>query len=107
MPTTSTQSDTIQPHNDNVDEQEIAKFEALAQRWWDTNSEFKPLHEINPLRANFIDERSLVAEQKVLDVGCCGGILTEASHTAALMSWVSIWEKHRSVLHNSTLKRII
>lgn len=62
----------------NVDTAEIAKFEALASRWWDRQSEFKPLHDINPLRANYIDERSPVAEQKLLDVGCGGGILTEA-----------------------------
>ncbi len=62
----------------NVDTAEIAKFEALASRWWDKNSEFKPLHDINPLRANFIDQRSPVAEQKVIDVGCGGGILAEA-----------------------------
>jgi len=62
----------------NIDTAEIAKFEALASRWWDKNSEFKPLHDINPLRANFIDQHSPVAEQKVIDVGCGGGILSEA-----------------------------
>jgi 2-polyprenyl-6-hydroxyphenyl methylase/3-demethylubiquinone-9 3-methyltransferase len=62
----------------NVDAAEIAKFEALASRWWDRNSEFKPLHDINPLRANFIDERSPVAQKKVIDVGCGGGILAES-----------------------------
>lgn len=61
----------------NVDRAEIAKFEALASRWWDKNSEFKPLHDINPLRSNYIDERSPVAGKKVLDVGCGGGILSE------------------------------
>ncbi|MCH1492863.1 MAG: bifunctional 2-polyprenyl-6-hydroxyphenol methylase/3-demethylubiquinol 3-O-methyltransferase UbiG [Luminiphilus sp.] len=63
---------------DNVDPAEIAKFEALAARWWDPNSEFKPLHEINPLRANWIDGHSSVAGKSLLDVGCGGGLLTEA-----------------------------
>ena len=62
----------------NIDPQEIAKFEELASRWWDMNSEFKPLHEINPLRANWIDERSPVAGKSLVDVGCGGGILAEA-----------------------------
>lgn len=62
----------------NVDNAEIAKFEALASRWWDKNSEFKPLHDINPLRANYIDQRSPVAQRKVIDVGCGGGILAES-----------------------------
>lgn len=62
----------------NVDPQEIAKFEALASRWWDRGSEFKPLHEINPLRANFIDQHSAVAGKKLIDVGCGGGILAES-----------------------------
>jgi len=62
----------------NVDSAEIAKFEALAHRWWDKQSEFKPLHQINPLRANYIDLHSPVAESRLLDVGCGGGILCEA-----------------------------
>lgn len=62
----------------NLDPQEISKFEELASRWWDPGSEFKPLHEINPLRANWIDKRAEVAEKTLLDVGCGGGIFSEA-----------------------------
>ena len=62
----------------NVDPAEIAKFEALAARWWDTGSEFKPLHQINPLRLNWIDDRAALAGKRVLDVGCGGGILAES-----------------------------
>jgi 2-polyprenyl-6-hydroxyphenyl methylase/3-demethylubiquinone-9 3-methyltransferase len=61
----------------NVDPAEIAKFEALASRWWDPEGEFRPLHRMNPLRANFIDSRAPVAGKRVLDVGCGGGILCE------------------------------
>jgi len=64
--------------NTNVDPAEIAKFEQLASRWWDAASEFKPLHDINPLRVEFIDARAPVRGKTVLDVGCGGGILTEA-----------------------------
>ncbi|WP_289086313.1 bifunctional 2-polyprenyl-6-hydroxyphenol methylase/3-demethylubiquinol 3-O-methyltransferase UbiG, partial [uncultured Spongiibacter sp.] len=66
------------PQHGNVDPAEIAKFEELAHRWWDRNSEFKPLHDINPLRVNYIDERSPLAEKRVVDIGCGGGILSEA-----------------------------
>ncbi|MHB8550111.1 MAG: bifunctional 2-polyprenyl-6-hydroxyphenol methylase/3-demethylubiquinol 3-O-methyltransferase UbiG, partial [Acidiferrobacterales bacterium] len=62
----------------NVDEAEIAKFEKLAERWWDPTSEFKPLHDINPLRLKFIDERAALRGKAVLDVGCGGGILSES-----------------------------
>ncbi len=62
----------------NVDQAEVSKFEALASRWWDPQSEFKPLHEINPLRLNYIDERAHLPGKTVLDVGCGGGILAES-----------------------------
>jgi len=62
----------------NVDDREIAKFNELASRWWDRNSEFKPLHDINPLRANYVDQHSPVAGKRLVDVGCGGGILAES-----------------------------
>jgi 2-polyprenyl-6-hydroxyphenyl methylase/3-demethylubiquinone-9 3-methyltransferase len=62
----------------NVDPREIAKFEELASRWWDPNGEFKSLHDINPLRLNYIDERARLTGRRVLDVGCGGGILAES-----------------------------
>lgn len=62
----------------NVDPAEIHKFDQLASRWWDTSGEFKPLHDINPIRLNFINTNSPLDGKKVLDVGCGGGILTES-----------------------------
>ena len=62
----------------NVDPAEIAKFEALAHRWWDPNGDFKALHDINPLRVGYLEERCALSGAKVVDVGCGGGILTES-----------------------------
>jgi 2-polyprenyl-6-hydroxyphenyl methylase/3-demethylubiquinone-9 3-methyltransferase len=82
----------------NIDAEEIAKFEALASRWWDTESEFKSLHEINPLRTNFIDLRSPVAGQVLIDIGCGGGILSEAmAQRGALVTGIDMGEAPLSV----------
>jgi 2-polyprenyl-6-hydroxyphenyl methylase / 3-demethylubiquinone-9 3-methyltransferase len=62
----------------NIDPAEVAKFQALAAKWWDKTSEFRPLHEINPLRLEWIDQLASLKGKKVLDVGCGGGILAEA-----------------------------
>lgn len=79
--------------NLNIDPQEISKFEELASRWWDKESEFKPLHDINPLRVGFIDRHADLAGKEVLDVGCGGGILSEAmAHRGALVSGIDMGE---------------
>jgi len=82
---------TAQNTSENFDPKEIAKFEALASRWWDRESEFKPLHQINPLRANWIDRYAKVAGKSLLDVGCGGGILCEAmAHRGATVTGIDM-----------------
>ena len=82
----------------NVDDLEIRKFEALASRWWDPNSEFKPLHDINPLRVNYISQQINLAEKRVLDIGCGGGILAEAlAHHGATVTAIDKAEASLSV----------
>ena len=62
----------------NLDPEEVKKFNDIAEKWWDLEGEFKPLHQINPLRLNFIKERTSLKGKRILDIGCGGGILTEA-----------------------------
>jgi len=82
----------------NVDQHEISKFEALANRWWDPNSEFKPLHDINPLRCNFIDLHSPVVGKQILDVGCGGGLVCEGlSHRGAILTGIDMGDTPLSV----------
>ncbi|AVI63447.1 bifunctional 2-polyprenyl-6-hydroxyphenol methylase/3-demethylubiquinol 3-O-methyltransferase UbiG [Halomonas sp. GFAJ-1] len=89
----SPQDSTAHRYQGNVDAAEVAKFEALASRWWDPQSEFKPLHDINPLRLDFIDARSGLAGKRVLDVGCGGGILSESmAHRGAKVTGIDLGE---------------
>lgn len=67
---------------DNVDPAEVAKFDSLASRWWDPEGEFRPLHEINPLRLDWIRQHAKLKDARVVDIGCGGGILAEAMAAA-------------------------
>ncbi len=67
----------IKENKQNIDLTEIKKFEILASKWWDIESKFKPLHDINPLRVDYINERVDLDGKKVIDIGCGGGILSE------------------------------
>ncbi|MBU0751584.1 MAG: bifunctional 2-polyprenyl-6-hydroxyphenol methylase/3-demethylubiquinol 3-O-methyltransferase UbiG [Gammaproteobacteria bacterium] len=78
----------------NADPHELAKFSELAHRWWDPNSEFKPLHDINPLRLDWIDRACQLAGKRVVDVGCGGGILAESmAARGALVTGIDLAEK--------------
>ena len=78
----------------NVDQEEIGKFEALAHRWWDPEGDFRPLHEINPLRLDYIRQRATLDGSRVLDVGCGGGILAESmAHKGARVTGIDMAEK--------------
>ena len=78
----------------NVDPAELAKFGALAARWWDPKSEFKPLHDINPLRLNYIDRHVGLAGKRVIDIGCGGGILAESMAViGAVVTGIDLSEK--------------
>ena len=78
----------------NVDPVELQKFSELAHRWWDPHSEFKPLHDINPLRLDYIDRLAGLKAKRVLDVGCGGGILSEAMAAAgAIVTGIDLGDK--------------
>ena len=78
----------------NADDLELQKFGDLAHKWWDINSEFKPLHEINPLRLNWIDGLAPLKGKRVLDVGCGGGILSESMYfKGATVTGIDLGEK--------------
>ena len=84
----------------NVDPAEVAKFEAMASRWWDPHSEFKPLHDINPLRLDFIDRHAGLSGKQVLDVGCGGGILAEGmALRGAIVTGIDMGDKPLKVAH--------
>jgi 2-polyprenyl-6-hydroxyphenyl methylase/3-demethylubiquinone-9 3-methyltransferase len=78
----------------NADPAELQKFAALAHRWWDPSSEFKPLHDINPLRLNYIDSIAKLSGKRVVDVGCGGGILSESmAQRGAEVTGIDLGEK--------------
>lgn len=91
-------TETMETQTVNVDETELQKFAELAHKWWDKTSEFKPLHEINPLRLAYINDAVSLAGKRVLDVGCGGGILSESMHfMSADVTGIDLGEKALNV----------
>lgn len=99
----------MQNHHNNVDQAELDKFQSISSRWWDPDSEFKTLHDINPLRVEYIEKGSQSLEsKKLLDIGCGGGILSEAmAQKGAIVTGIDLAEKSLNVaklhLHESSL----
>lgn len=91
-------TETNSSANVNVDPDEIKKFADLASRWWDPEGEFKPLHDMNPIRLGFIDDHASVAGKAILDVGCGGGILSEAmAQAGAKVTGLDLGEEQLNV----------
>ena len=89
----------------NVDIAELNKFAELAHKWWDKTSEFKPLHDINPLRLNYIDQAIGLKGKNVLDVGCGGGILSESmAEKGAKVTGIDLGEKALKVAELHSLE---
>ena len=91
----------------NIDQNEVNKFAEIADKWWDPTGDFKPLHVINPLRANYIDQKSSLNGLKVLDVGCGGGLLAEALNAkGAQVTAIDVTEANIEVaqLHAKKMK---
>ncbi len=89
----------------NFDTAELNKFSELAHKWWDKTSEFKPLHDINPLRLNYIDQTVSLSGKKVLDVGCGGGILSESmAQKGATVTGIDLGEKALKVAQLHSLE---
>ena len=92
-------------NNQNVDAAELDKFSDLAHKWWDKSSEFKPLHDINPLRLQYINQASALSGKTVLDVGCGGGILSESmSALGAQVTGIDLSEKSIKVAQLHSLE---
>ena len=92
-------------NNQNVDATELNKFSDLAHKWWDKNSEFKPLHDINPLRLNYINDLASIKGKSVLDVGCGGGILSESmAQLGANVTGIDLGEKSLKVAQLHSLE---
>ena len=95
---------------DNIDQNEVQKFAAIAEQWWDPTGDFKPLHVINPIRAEYISNKIDLQGKKVLDVGCGGGLLAEALFDAGgEVSAIDVTERNIEVAkhHANTHKKDI
>ena len=108
MSTASPESAADSRHDGNVSAAEIARFDTLAARWWDPDGESRPLHDLNPVRFAYIAERVELAQAKVADVGCGGGLLSEAlARAGARVTGIDLGEKVVEIaqlhLHESAL----